>query len=165
LSLFHFLTVYHCFPFKKYTGTSKFPFRILDPKVHFRVHKSPPRVHIASQMNFVYIFILCLSKIHFNIVLISMLMSPHVVSCLKLYRLHVENFENAMFSPWGLLAPTKPQSRGPPLFGLVTAYSLYSHLSSPSWGNLLHPQPDNVPCRGNKGLFYNRSKRLSFWLQ
>jgi hypothetical protein len=29
LSLFVFLTVYPCFAFKKYTGTSEFPFRLL----------------------------------------------------------------------------------------------------------------------------------------
>jgi hypothetical protein len=33
----------------------------------------------------------------------------------------------------------------------ATAYLVYSQLSSISRGRLLHPQPDDAPCRGYKG--------------
>jgi hypothetical protein len=32
-----------------------------------------------------------------------------------------------------------------------TAYSVYSQLPSISGGRLLHSQPEDVPCRGDKG--------------
>jgi hypothetical protein len=41
---------------------------------------------------------------------------------------------------------------GPPLVGLsATAYSIYSQLPSICGGHLLHPQPEDAPCLGDKG--------------
>jgi hypothetical protein len=34
----------------------------------------------------------------------------------------------------------------------MTAYSIYSQLPSISGGLLLHPQPEDVPCHGDKGM-------------
>jgi hypothetical protein len=46
----------------------------------------------------------------------------------------------------------------------ATVYSIYSQLPSISGGCLLHPQPEDVPCRGDKGPWLQTGYGLDNWI-
>jgi hypothetical protein len=52
----------------QFCSHSRIPKILLNPKVHYRVHKSPTLVTILSQIKSVHITPNCFSKIHFNII-------------------------------------------------------------------------------------------------
>jgi hypothetical protein len=60
-----------------------------------------------------------------------------------------------------LLAPRPtPSWRTTPCRLSATAYSIYLQLPSISGGRLLHPQPEDAPCRGDKGPTHKFLERL-----
>jgi hypothetical protein len=62
-------------------------------------------------------------------------------------------FCNAFLFYGGELSAPRPTPKleGHPCRLSATAYSIYLQLPSISGGRLLHPQPEDVPCRGDKG--------------
>jgi hypothetical protein len=69
-------------------------------------------------------------------------------------RLLVEFCNKLIFYGEELLAPCPtPQAGGPPLVGCLRLLIQYIHSQLPSktGGSLFHPQPEDAPCRGDKG--------------
>jgi hypothetical protein len=74
-----------------------------------------------------------------------LILSYHLRSCVQ--------FRNMQFfSRWGVLNPLlTPQDGATPCRLSATAYSIYPQPPCISGGLFLHPQPDDKPCRGDRG--------------
>jgi hypothetical protein len=66
----------------------------------------------------------------------------------------LEVFVTSCFLRWGVVnpKPNPPSWRATPCYLFVTAYSIYSQLTSIAGGRSLHPQPEDAPCCGDRDL-------------
>jgi hypothetical protein len=78
---------------------SRFRKMLWNPKVHYRVHKSPPLVPILRQINLVRSTPSYLSKIHFNIIL------PSTTRSFPLKSYMHSSSHHACYMPWPFHSP------------------------------------------------------------
>jgi hypothetical protein len=139
-------------------ANQELPSILWHPKVHYRVHKGPPLAPILSQMDSIPTIPSYLSKIHF-----LTFQEPNL-KCI-FFRLCRLSKESVQFRGFILAFVTSffftarscyphaqhPSWRTTPCRLSATAYSIYSQLPSIPGGCVLHPQPEDAPCRGDKG--------------
>jgi hypothetical protein len=76
---------------------------------------------------------------------------------------HLWHFATKLFLRWVVCpTPNPPSWRITRCRLSVTAYSIYSQLPSIPGGRLLHPQPEDAPCRGDKGPTQSEILAASF---
>jgi hypothetical protein len=132
----------------------KYPAFLRNPKVHHRVHKSLPLDPILSQPNPVRHIDSYLPKVHPNVPRTkSHVFFPVLRSYQRISPRHFEIFCNNKknFTVRGCEAPRPtPKLKGHPLSAVrdclfnIFAATLRTRTS-------LHPQPEDAPCRGDKG--------------
>jgi hypothetical protein len=176
----------------KSRSASQEPIRVLcNPKVHYRLHKSPPLICIRCHLNLVYTFILNL-HIHFNIILPPTLRSSKYSVSMKFPDQNfasISHFHHVYYVPIyfvlrGLISLTKRGEKCK-----LWSFSLYNFLKSFVTSSLLCPNillrtslnpcsflrdTDRVshPCKtsyylrilyNNSGLAADAIQRLMWW--
>jgi len=132
----------------RFWASQEIPHILWNPKVHYLIHKCPPPVPTLSQLHPVHAPTSHFLKIHLHIPFPS----PRSYQRISPDPRHQFMFRNMiLFLRWGVVSTSlNLHVEGPHLVGCPRLFIQYIRSYPPYWRPILHPQPEDAPCRGDR---------------